>query len=193
MSQSSRSFLMCGSRSAGPRPADHTPFGRLKPPSVRGVCLISSSCPGSLTAATGSNLASRRLQECALRTVLSHHAPRGRRWPCGATASILLRAFQIARSGPVGCFFLSTAYRPVLPAPWGGREEARSAGWWGSRLRGGTRPPLRARSAVPQHGATSTFSRRWPARVEPVMVVGDPGQEEESRQTPRPEGVWSAG
>ena len=31
-------------------------------PRGRGVCLISSSCPGPLTAATGSELAGRRLQ-----------------------------------------------------------------------------------------------------------------------------------
>lgn len=157
----------CGGRSTVPRPADHTPSGRLMPPSVRGVCLISSSCLESLTAATGSNLAGRRLQECALRTVLSHRAPRGRRWPFGATPSIM--RFQMVRFSQINCVSSDTGRRdtglslwpgpsPCTARPRGGGRRPK-AGRWGS-FEGWScaTPPCEERGA--KHDATSTSSRR---------------------------------
>jgi len=123
-------------------------------PSGRGVCLISSSCPGSLTAATGSDLAGRRLQQCALRTVLRA----GGSGPAGPPP-LVMDVTPRARSGSASCVSSSTTYRPALPAPRGGGRRRETPGG-GGRLRGGLAPPLRARSAVPQHGATSTSSRR---------------------------------
>ncbi|GEM_PF-5277279 len=122
-------------------------------PRGRGVCLIPSSCPGTLTAATGSELAGRRLQGCALRTVLSHRAPRGRRWPCGATPSI-----TSVSDGSIwfGRLFLPIhGLSPRTARPPRGREEARSAGRWGS-FEGWpcATPPCEERGA--KHDATST-------------------------------------
>ena len=144
VSPNNRLLFLCGSRAAGPRPADHTPFGRLMPPCVRGVCLISSSCSGSLTAATGSNLASRRLQECALRTVPAA--------PCSAREAVALRGHPLYYAFSDGSIqsdqLRLSGYRPegYWPIPLGGpialhcpppqlrgREEARSAGRWGPR------------------------------------------------------------
>jgi len=125
-------------------------------PSGRGVCLFSSSCLGSLTAAAGSELAGRRLQGCALRTVLSHRAPRGRRWPCGATPSSMsvFRWFDPVRS------VVSPHPRPIAtdcPPPEGAGGGRRPGG--GGLLRGGPAPPLRARSVV-----RSTTRRALPSR-----------------------------
>ncbi|HOB43275.1 MAG TPA: hypothetical protein PKH75_08820 [Bacillota bacterium] len=63
----------------------------------------------------------------------------------------------MVRSGPVSWFSPSTTYRPALPAP-EGREEARSAGRWGS-FEGWlcATPPCEERGA--QHDATSTFQQ----------------------------------
>jgi len=117
-------------------------------PRGRGVCLISSSCPGPLTAATGSKLAGRRLQGCALRTVLSHRAPRGRQWPCGATPSI----YGCHAEGSIWFSQLCVLIHDLSPCtarPPRGREEARSAGRWGS-FEGWrkTTPPCEERGAA---------------------------------------------
>ena len=135
-------------------------------PVGRGVCLISSSCPGSVTAATGLELAGRRLQECALRTVLSHRAPRGRRWPCEATPSIMyfqkVRSSQISRASPYTGrrdtgLSLWPGLSPCTARPPRGREEAEGRavgvfeGWCAT-------PPCEERGV--KHDATSTSSRR---------------------------------
>ena len=185
-------------------------------PSGRGVCLISSSCPGSLTAATGSDLAGRRLQQCALRTVLRHRAPRGRQWPCGATPSIYGCHAGLDLVQSVVC----PHPRPIAmhcPPP-RGREEARSAGRWGS-FEGWP-------CAIPpceEHGAAARRDehfqvdddRRVPSRSWSSEIPDRkrrPGRRHDRREVRlakwsgsgtersaggaglgRPEGVWSAG
>jgi len=108
---------------------------------------------GSLTAAAGSKLTGRRLQGCALRTVLSHRAPRGRQWPCGATPSIASVSDGSIRFGQL--FLPIHGLSPCTARPPRGREEARSAGWWGS-FEGWRRatPPCEERGA--KHDVTST-------------------------------------
>ncbi len=119
-----RIFLWRGSRSAGILTGRPHSLGRLRPPSARGVCLISSSCRGTLTTATDSALTGRRLQVCALRTVLRAEggSPEG--------PPPLLRAYQIARSGPVSFF---SHPRPIAlhcppPEGAGGGAERRVVG-----------------------------------------------------------------
>ena len=109
-------------------------------PRGRGVCLISFSCPGALTAATGSELAGRRLQGA-------------RSAPCSAWEAVALwghplyyecfRWFDPVRS--VG----SPHPRPIAlhcPPLRGGRRRGAPGG--GVCLRDGLAPPFRARSVV---------------------------------------------
>ena len=133
----------------GPRPADHTPSRSWRLPDL---FFLSGHSDGR------GRLGTRRPPPvgCALRTVLSHRAPRGRRWPCGATPSIT--SVSGGSIGSVGCFSPSTAYRLALPAPRGGGRRREAPGG-GGRLRGGARPPLRARSVV-----RSTTRRALPSR-----------------------------
>ncbi len=94
---------------------------------------------GALTAATGSELAGRRLQGCALRTCYRTVLRVGGGDPAGPPP--LLRVFQMVQSSSVSCFSPSTAYRPALPAPRGGGRRREAPGG-GGRLRGGLAPPL---------------------------------------------------
>jgi len=86
----------------GPRLRRFAPFrsrstSQTSPPSARGVCLISSSCPGSQTTMTGSNLAGQRLvgsaRHAVLRTALLARRGGARpplKWPPPPGASRLL-------------------------------------------------------------------------------------------------------
>ncbi len=108
---------------------------------------------GSLTAAAGSKLTGRRLLGCALRTVLSHRAPRGRQWPCGATPSIASVSDGSIRFGQL--FLPIHGLSPCTARPLRGREEARSAGWWGS-FEGWRRAPPPCEERGAKHDVTST-------------------------------------
>ena len=134
----------------GPRPADHTPSRSWRLPDLFFPYGISDG---------RDRLGTRRPPPagCALRTVLSHRAPRGRRWPCGATPSITSVSDGSIRFGQM--FSPSTAYRPALPAPRGGGRR-RGAPGGGGRLRGGAGPPLRARSVVRSTTRRALSSRR---------------------------------
>ena len=118
-------------------------------PSGRGVCLISSSCPGSLTAATGSDLAGRRLQQCALRTVPAAPCSAREAVALGATPSIT-SVTQRDRSSSFGCISPSTTYRLALPAPPRGGGRRRGAPGGGGSFEGWpcVTPPCEERGAA---------------------------------------------
>jgi hypothetical protein len=137
----------------GPRPADHTPSRSWRLPDLFFPYGISDG---------RDRLGTRRPPPagCALRTVLSHRAPRGRRWPCGATPSITSASDGLIRSGQL--VIPIHGLSPCTARPRGAerrsvgtefehrqvRRRRRGAPGGGVRLRGGLAPPLRARSVV---------------------------------------------
>jgi len=138
--------FLAGAGRRDPRPADHTPSRSWRLPDL---FFLSGHSDGR------GRLGTRRPPPvgCALRTVLSHRAPRGRRWPCGATPSITSVSDGSIWSSQL--FLPIHSLSPCTARPPRGREEARSAGWWGS-FEGWpcATPPCEERGA--QHDATST-------------------------------------